>query len=64
MGMAAIQMAKALRAHSIALTRSEGKKQDLVEAGADHVIVAGSEDVQEIYLSYSASSSHPPVLLR
>ena len=35
MGIAAIQMAKALRAHSIAVTRSEGKKQDLVEAGAD-----------------------------
>jgi len=32
------------------LTRSEGKKQDLVEAGADHVIVAGSEDVQEMIL--------------
>jgi NADPH:quinone reductase-like Zn-dependent oxidoreductase len=50
MGIAAIQMTKALRAHSIAVTRSEGKKQDLVEAGADQVIVAGSEDVQEMIL--------------
>ena len=47
MGIAAIQMAKALRVHSIAVTRSEAKKQDLVDAGADYVIVAGSEDVQE-----------------
>jgi NADPH:quinone reductase-like Zn-dependent oxidoreductase len=50
MGIAAIQMAKALRAHSIAVTRSEAKKQDLVEAGADQVIVAGSDDVQEMIL--------------
>jgi NADPH:quinone reductase-like Zn-dependent oxidoreductase len=50
MGIAAIQMTKALRAHSIAVTRSEAKKQDLVEAGADHLIVAGSEDVQEMIL--------------
>jgi NADPH:quinone reductase-like Zn-dependent oxidoreductase len=46
MGIAAIQMAKAVGAKSIAVTRSEEKKDALVEAGADHVIVAGSEDVQ------------------
>jgi NADPH:quinone reductase-like Zn-dependent oxidoreductase len=50
MGIAAIQMAKALRAQSIAVTRSEAKKRALLEAGADRVIVAGIEDVQETIL--------------
>ncbi len=50
MGIAAIQMAKAIGAKSIAVTRSEAKKEDLLGAGADQVIIAGSEDVQEVVL--------------
>jgi NADPH:quinone reductase-like Zn-dependent oxidoreductase len=50
MGVAAIQMAKAIGAKSIAVTRSEAKKKALLGAGADQVIVAGSEDVQEAIL--------------
>lgn len=50
MGLAAIQMAKAIGAKSIAVTRSESKKEALLGAGADQVIIAGSEDVQETIL--------------
>jgi NADPH:quinone reductase len=50
MGIAAIQMAKALGAKSITVTRSEAKKEALLGAGADQVIIAGSEDVQEAIL--------------
>src|SRR3984957_11367009 len=50
MGVAAIQLAKALGAKSIAVTRSEAKKEVLLAAGADQVIVAGREDVQEAIL--------------
>lgn len=50
MGVAAIQMAKAIGAKSIAVTRSEAKKEALLGAGADEVIVAGNEDVQETIL--------------
>jgi NADPH:quinone reductase-like Zn-dependent oxidoreductase len=46
MGVAAIQMAKAIGAKSIAVTRSEAKKEALLELGADQVIIAGAEDVQ------------------
>jgi NADPH:quinone reductase-like Zn-dependent oxidoreductase len=49
-GIAAIQMAKAIGAKSIAVTRSESKKEALLGAGADQVIIAGSEDVQEAIL--------------
>jgi NADPH:quinone reductase-like Zn-dependent oxidoreductase len=51
MGIAAIQIAKAIGAKSIAVTRAEAKKEALLGAGADHVIVAGSEDVQETILA-------------
>jgi NADPH:quinone reductase len=47
MGMAAIQLAKALGTRCIALTRSEGKRSRLLQAGADYVVVAGADDVQE-----------------
>jgi NADPH:quinone reductase-like Zn-dependent oxidoreductase len=50
MGVAAIQMAKAIGAKSFAVTRSESKKEALLRAGADEVIVAGNEDVQETIL--------------
>ena len=50
MGMAAIQLAKVLGTKCIAVTRSEGKRNRLPQAGADHVVVAGSDDVQETVL--------------
>jgi NADPH:quinone reductase-like Zn-dependent oxidoreductase len=50
MGIAAIQMARAIGAKSIAVTRSEAKKEALLGAGADQVIIAGREDVQETIL--------------
>jgi NADPH:quinone reductase len=50
MGIAAIQMAKAIGAKSIAVTRSEAKKEALLGVGADQVIIAGREDVQEAIL--------------
>jgi NADPH:quinone reductase-like Zn-dependent oxidoreductase len=50
MGIAAIQIAKALGAKSITVTRSEAKKEALLGAGADRVIIAGTEDVQEAIL--------------
>src|ERR1700726_3225578 len=50
MGIAAIQMAKAIGAKGIAVTRSEAKKEALLAVGADHVIIAGREDVQEAIL--------------
>jgi NADPH:quinone reductase-like Zn-dependent oxidoreductase len=48
MGMAAIQLAKALGTRCVAITRSEGKRSRLLQAGADHVVVAGADDVQEM----------------
>jgi NADPH:quinone reductase-like Zn-dependent oxidoreductase len=48
MGMAALLLVKALGAKSIAVTRSEEKRKRLVQAGADHVVVAGIDDVQEL----------------
>ncbi|MBV9873712.1 MAG: zinc-dependent alcohol dehydrogenase family protein [Verrucomicrobia bacterium] len=50
MGMAAIQLAKSLGTRCIAVTRSEGKRTRLLQAGADHVVVAGADDVQEMVL--------------
>jgi NADPH:quinone reductase-like Zn-dependent oxidoreductase len=47
-GMAAIQLAKVLGAGCIAVTRSEEKRKLLLQTGADHVVVAGSDDVQEM----------------
>jgi NADPH:quinone reductase-like Zn-dependent oxidoreductase len=44
-GLAAIQIAKDAGATSIATTRGASKKQDLLDAGADHVIVTEEEDV-------------------
>jgi len=47
MGVAALQMVKAVGAKNIAVTRSEGKQEGLLAAGADQVLIAGREDVQE-----------------
>jgi NADPH:quinone reductase-like Zn-dependent oxidoreductase len=46
MGIAAIQLAKGVGAKSIAVTRSETKKDELLRVGADHVVIAGRDDVQ------------------
>jgi NADPH:quinone reductase-like Zn-dependent oxidoreductase len=50
MGIAAIQLAKALGAKIVAVTRSEAKGQHLTTMGADHVVFAGIDDVQETVL--------------
>jgi NADPH:quinone reductase-like Zn-dependent oxidoreductase len=50
MGIAAIQITKAIDAKSIAVTRSEAKEEALLAIGADQVIIAGREDVQEAIL--------------
>jgi NADPH:quinone reductase len=44
-GLAAIQIAKSLGALAVATTRGPAKKQALLDAGADHVIVTDEEDV-------------------
>lgn len=44
-GLAAIQIANAVGALSIATTRSAGKRKFLLEAGADEVIVTDEEDL-------------------
>jgi len=44
-GLAAIQITKATGALAIATTRGAGKKQFLLDAGADHVIVTDEEDL-------------------
>ncbi|WP_321962319.1 zinc-dependent alcohol dehydrogenase family protein [Paraburkholderia sp. J7] len=44
-GLAAIQMANYAGATSIALTRSAGKKQQLLDAGAAHVVVTDETDL-------------------
>ena len=44
-GLAAIEMAKAEGATSLAVTRSQAKKEALLELGADHVIVSDEEDL-------------------
>jgi NADPH:quinone reductase-like Zn-dependent oxidoreductase len=54
MGIAAIQMAKAIGAKSIAVTRSESKKEALLGVGADQVIIAGREDVQQSIFELTA----------
>jgi NADPH:quinone reductase-like Zn-dependent oxidoreductase len=44
-GLAAIEVAKAQGAISIATTRTAAKKSELLKAGADHVIVTDDEDL-------------------
>ena len=46
-GLAAIQITKAAGALAIATTRGADKKQFLLDAGADHVIVTNEEDLPE-----------------
>jgi NADPH:quinone reductase-like Zn-dependent oxidoreductase len=54
MGIAAIQLAKAMGAEIVAVTRSEKKREHLTAAGADHVVIAGIDDVQEAVLDITA----------
>lgn len=54
MGVAAIQLTKAVGAKSLAVTRSEAKKPALLTLGADQVVVAGGEDVQETILELTS----------
>lgn len=53
-GLAAIQVAKSVSATVIACTRGAGKKQFLLDAGADHVIVSDDEDVAERAMAITA----------
>jgi NADPH:quinone reductase len=46
-GIAALQLAKRLGAKCIAITRSSSRRVELTSAGADHVIVAGEEDIRD-----------------
>lgn len=46
-GIAAIQISRAAGATAIATTRGRGKKQALLDEGADHVIVTDEEDLVE-----------------
>ncbi|MFR0687823.1 zinc-dependent alcohol dehydrogenase family protein [Enterobacterales bacterium AE_CKDN230030158-1A_HGKHYDSX7] len=46
-GLAAFQIARLVGATSIAVTRTQAKKQALLEAGADHVIVSDDENIVE-----------------
>ncbi len=53
-GLAAIQMTKAVGALAIATTRGADKKQFLLDAGADHVIVTNDEDLPESVMAMTA----------
>lgn len=46
-GLAAIQITKAVGAQAVATTRGADKKPFLLDAGADHVIVTDEEDIAE-----------------
>ncbi len=50
-GLAAIQITKAAGALAIATTRGAEKKQFLLDAGADHVIVTKEEDLAETVMA-------------
>ncbi len=53
-GLAAIQITKAAGALAIATTRGAGKKQFLLDAGADHVIVTDEEDLAETVMTITS----------
>ncbi len=55
-GLAAIQVAKAAGAMTIATTRGAGKKQFLIDAGADHVVVTDEEDLAETVMGITSGS--------
>ncbi len=53
-GLAAIQVAKSVGATAIATTRGPAKKQALLDAGADHVIVTDQEDLPKMVKEITA----------
>ncbi len=53
-GLAAIQITKSAGALAIATTRGADKKQALLDAGADHVIVTNDEDLAERVMSITS----------
>ncbi len=53
-GLAAIQVAKMLGAIVIATTRGKEKRQFLLDAGADHVVISGEEDLVERVMAVTA----------
>ena len=53
-GLAAIEITKAAGALAIATTRGADKKQFLLEAGADHVIVTDEEDPAELVMGITS----------
>jgi NADPH:quinone reductase-like Zn-dependent oxidoreductase len=53
-GLAAIQVTKAVGALAIAATRGADKKQFLLDAGADYVIVTNDEDLPESVMAMTA----------
>ena len=53
-GLAALQIAKAAGALSIATTRGADKKQFLLDAGADHVIMTEKEDLAEAVMTITS----------
>ena len=53
-GLAAIQITKAAGALAIGTTRGADKKQFLITAGADHVIVTDEEDLAEAAMSLTS----------
>ena len=55
-GLAAIQVAKAAGAVAIATTRGSAKKQFLLDAGADHVVVTNEEDLVESVMAITAGN--------
>jgi NADPH:quinone reductase-like Zn-dependent oxidoreductase len=55
-GLAAIQITRAAGALAIATTRGADKKQFLLDAGADHVIVTDEEDLAERVMAVTSST--------
>ncbi|MEE8583750.1 MAG: zinc-dependent alcohol dehydrogenase family protein [Acidobacteriota bacterium] len=55
-GLAAIQVAKAAGALAIATTRGSAKKQFILDAGADHVVVTNEEDLVESVMEITAGT--------
>ncbi len=55
-GLAAIQVTKAAGAVAVATTRGSAKKQFLLDAGADHVIVTNEEDLVESVMAITAET--------
>lgn len=55
-GLAAIQITKAADAVAIVTTRGENKKQHLLDAGADHVIVTDKENLVERVMAITSGN--------